>query len=157
MGYSNIELLDLRNRTCVLSTNVLNILNHHNLIKMPSVRTVRGVRGGKHEKKKILVRTSNRTWKGEERGICYNNLQYVKCEPSNERHVSPVQKLTVCTANMQSAIHKTQKIVDYVLEKDIDVFIITELWLQDEDTIEVGELEPEGYKIKSNPRNGRRG
>ncbi len=65
--------------------------------------------------------------------------------------------LNVCVLNAQSAGRKTDEIVQYIVEKDIDVCVITESWLKSDDNVRIGDLEPSGYKLKQVFRDDRRG
>ena len=63
--------------------------------------------------------------------------------------------LSICCLNAQSVNNKVLSIVDYVIEKDIDVLGITETWLRTPANNQVlTDLEPAGYKLEHVPRPG---
>lgn len=59
--------------------------------------------------------------------------------------------------NTQSARNKTDEIVSYMIENNVDVNIITESWLDDSDQVKEGELKPNGYQLKKVCRQERSG
>ena len=48
--------------------------------------------------------------------------------------------------------------MDHVIDKKIDVYAVTEIWLRDEDTVALAALAPLGFSFKNVPRtDGRNG
>ena len=91
----------------------------------------------------------------------YNQHQDKQCgvNSNNLLTVSAVkQKLTsFCLMNAQSVRNKTETIVDYILEKDLDICAFTETWLSEQDNIKIGDLTPSGYCFSHVPRSDRPG
>ena len=50
--------------------------------------------------------------------------------------------------------NKTITIYDYILDKNVDVMIITESWLGDDDPVIIGECTPLGYSFLNFNRSG---
>ncbi len=65
--------------------------------------------------------------------------------------------MNVCVLNAQSAGGKADEIVHYIIEKDMDVCVITESWLKSDDNVRIGDLKPSGYKLKLVPRENKHG
>ena len=59
--------------------------------------------------------------------------------------------------NAQSARNKTSDINDYIMEHDLDVYLITESWLFKDDHKVIGDLKPIGYDFTHVPRDSRQG
>ncbi len=57
----------------------------------------------------------------------------------------------------QSAGGKSLSISDYICDKKVDFCCMTESWLKEGDVVTENELSPNGYLLKSNPRQGRGG
>tara|TARA_B110000881_G_scaffold40031_1_gene32496 strand:+ start:158 stop:3112 length:2955 start_codon:yes stop_codon:yes gene_type:complete len=56
--------------------------------------------------------------------------------------------------NAQSIGNKTTTICEYLLDKDVDILVITETWLAEDDPVTIGECTPTGYSFFSFPRPG---
>lgn len=68
--------------------------------------------------------------------------------------------LKCCLMNARSVVNKTMLIRDFVKEKNIDVAVITETWLNVKDgqyQMVLNEICPEGHRILSKPRDKRGG
>ena len=59
--------------------------------------------------------------------------------------------------NAQSCRNKTVSIKEYVIEKDLDLFVIIESWLFTHDKEKIAKLQPEGYGFEHLPRDDRQG
>ena len=59
--------------------------------------------------------------------------------------------------NACSIINKTETIVDFILEHDLDILSITETWLKSDDSFSVSNVTPPGFSILSCPRLCKRG
>ena len=70
-----------------------------------------------------------------------------------------LDKIKVGLANCQSVRKKTDEIIDYIIDYDIDIMTFTETWLKDDgsDQRTIGDLTPSGYCFKHVPRSGRVG
>ncbi len=119
---------------------------------------MRGKRGGvklqRHIKANISANSATRRPSSNRPGVCHQNLKVIRCLPSYTP--KPIQPMTVCVMNTQSVCNKTGEVVEYLLEKDIDLLIVTESWLFS-DSPELGDLEPTGYKLRHVPRDDRQG
>ena len=159
MGYSRNELLALRSSHLQPPVEVtsfiheLGITRVHPWIPHP---TTRGCRAGRnkrrHIKPKITFR-SQENFKCQERTVNSNNLTQIPCLSSN----NPGRLLNFCLFNAQSVCNKTDDIIDYVLDNDIDICCITETWLNRDDSVTVAALQINGYKFHQEPRKDRRG
>lgn len=69
------------------------------------------------------------------------------------------QCLSVCHLNSLSVRNKVLSLKDYTVDRDIDLFALTETWLElgDNDGVLIEELTPTGYKFLHNPRSSGRG
>ena len=69
------------------------------------------------------------------------------------------QCLNVCHLNSRSVRNKVLSLKDYTVDRDIDLFALTETWLEpgDNDGVLFEELTPTGYKFLHNPRSSGRG
>ena len=114
----------------------------------------RGVRAGRNKQRTIrTVITSNRKNQQNNRGVCHQNL----CQINLNHQTVCKSELNICLVNTQSARNKTDDIVQYITEKDIDVCVITETWLNSHDEVKTGDLTPAGYKLEQVVRDGRQG
>ena len=59
--------------------------------------------------------------------------------------------------NPRSVKKKSEAIVEFVVDNDIDVLTLTETWLTCNDTVAAGDITPQGYALHHVPRYGRRG
>ena len=94
-----------------------------------------------------------------------NNLVQI-CITSNRKPVisnkSTLSASKFCLfglLNCQSVRNKYLSIKDYVVDKDFDIFAITETWLNtgDYDNLVIGSLIPNGYRFLHSARDGRGG
>ena len=94
-----------------------------------------------------------------------NNLVQI-CITSNRKPVisnkSTLSASKFCLfglLNCQSVRNKYLSIKDYVVDKDFDIFAITETWLNtgDYDNLVIGSLIPNGYRFLHSARDGRSG
>ena len=72
------------------------------------------------------------------RGVNPSNLRTL------QNHDLAPTKLIVCLWNVQSLRNKSTLFTDYVLEHDIDVIIVTKLWLKPDEHVVIGEFTPPG-------------
>ena len=107
-------------------------------------RTHRGCRVGAHTRRRFVHKQT---------GVNTTNLLTIK--PVNEVHSAKL-----CLLNVRSVCNKADFITDYVADHDIDVFVhlITETWLQSDNTACVSAITPRGYLFehvdRSNQRRG---
>ena len=97
--------------------------------------------------------------------VTKNNLVQI-CITSNRKPVisnkSTLSAPKFCLfglLNCQSVRNKYLSIKDYVVDKDFDIFAITETWLNtgDYDNLVIGSLIPNGYRFLHSARDGRGG
>ena len=157
MGYTRSDLLEARNRTesCHLNNEVQLLLKQYNIQKVRVKRTQRGNRAGRNLQRRISVIPITNRKEKQIREINRENLLYIK--PDLPTTSKQSRTFSACLVNAQSAKQKTDVIVDYILDKDLDLLVITELWLYSHDTVELGELQPTGYKLKCFHREDRQG
>jgi hypothetical protein len=91
---------------------------------------------------------SNRCQSSVNHNNLHCNLVKIKCHGK--------RNLDVHYWNAQSLGNKTTTINDYLLEKDIDLLVITETWLAEEDPVIIGECTPSGYSFLNFSRPGDR-
>ena len=152
----------------------------------PWTQNTRGCRGGRNKQRAIKVRITDRnhiTAVNCQTSVVHNNLVLLSQQPIssfvttrnsmlsyyeekqqgvNFHNLSYVelgkQRLTsFCLMNAQSVRNKTETIVDYIIENDIDICAFTETWLSEEDNIKIGDLTPSGYSFSHVPRSDRPG
>ena len=87
----------------------------------------RGKRAGRRKQRRIPVHTTTRS------SISRQNAEF-------------------CLWNARSLRNKAQRTCDYILEHDIDIFVITETWLKEDDQVIIGECTPPGYTFLSSHR-----
>src|SRR5579863_5897771 len=66
-------------------------------------------------------------------------------------------RLNYGVLNARSINNKTDAVVDFILEHELDILGITETWLQADDNFTANSVVPSGYSIISNPRLNKRG
>jgi exonuclease III len=67
------------------------------------------------------------------------------------------EKLKIGFWNARSLKNKTSLVTDYMMEHDIDIYLLAESWLKDEDEFEIGELQGNLYRYIAVPRVDRPG
>ena len=94
-----------------------------------------------------------------QQGCNTNNLIHIK--PQQPKSQSPpIKPIKIATGNVQSLKNKEQSLLHQLIDKDIDIMIITETWLTKDDTIwlEACDLNKDTYRIQSaHCQNGRGG
>ncbi|XP_072021288.1 uncharacterized protein [Amphiura filiformis] len=93
----------------------------------------------------IISNSRSNIYVGGQNGCNTNNLIPIS-------RAKPFSNLSVYHWNARSIGNKTVTLVDYVIEKDIDIFFITETWLAVEDPVVIGNCTPPGYEFISIPR-----
>ena len=78
----------------------------------------------------------NSTIKSTKSKTCYANLRHL------QRFGNIDSNLNVCLWNAQSLSNKTIRLVEYVLDHDIDIMILTETWLRDDDNSRIMTYKP---------------
>ena len=100
--------------------------------------------------KAIQVRVSNRNigpTKENTRRSADSQKIYIQCV--NEKYN---EKLNIAIQNVRSVKNKTNFLRDYIIDKKLNIFGITESWLQDNDGHIIGDLLPDGYSFHNRPR-----
>ena len=94
-----------------------------------------------------------------QQGSNTNNLIYIK--PEQPKFPPPPNKLVkIATGNVQSLKNKEQPLLHQLIDKDINIMIVTETWLTKDDTIwlEACDLKKDTYRFQSaHCQNGRGG
>lgn len=81
------------------------------------------------------------------------NLSKIKCE--SQTIVKGQKNIKICCINPRSLKNKTVAFCDFIISNELDVVAVTETWLGSSiDKACLGELLPDGYKIKHVPRPG---
>jgi exonuclease III len=65
--------------------------------------------------------------------------------------------LTFGLLNARSVVNKTETIIDFIKEHDLDILSITETWLQSDDNFSASNVTPHGFNLISSPRLNKRG
>ena len=89
-------------------------------------------------------------------GVNLDNLLPVETGSFYQSSHKP-KPMKTCLMNTQSARSKTDEIVQYIIENDIDATFITETWISENDQVEQGDLKPSGYDYQHIPRKSRQG
>ena len=71
--------------------------------------------------------------------------------------VTVPRPFNVATINCESCNNKTADLVDYIIEKDLEICCLTETWLREDDSLTPFHLCPVGYNICSFPHQCRIG
>ena len=88
-------------------------------------------------------------------GVNLDNLIRVERVNAASRRTRDLQFALVNTCSVRN---KTADISDYVVTYDIDVVLMTDIWLTSGDAVNRAELTPGGFNLKDNPRpSGRTG
>ena len=76
----------------------------------------------------------------------------LQSEPSSNHNIN------VAPVNGRLVRNKTNEIVDYVIDKHVDILGLTETWLHDGDSDKktLDDLTPNGYKLRHLPRLGQK-
>ena len=143
MSYSRNQLVSLH-KTHPISDEV-----YHKIKELGISKHRRGRRAGRHVRKHIqIVHSDHRTkqLKGSGGGVNSSNLVniYFDCNTNLDIHYW----------NAQSIGNKTISVYEYLLDKDVDVFVITETWQGEEEPVIIGECTPSGYSFFNFPRPG---
>ena len=104
----------------------------------------------KHETNSILSKSTHTVRKKE----CYGNLIYI---PLNLNRTESTFETKLVLLNVRSANNKSILLNEYILQDHVDLFAMTETWLQENDKYTVKDLCPPGYKYIGIPRTGSRG
>ncbi len=83
------------------------------------------------------------------RSVCHGHLHHIQCIKESTQQNIPCCLVYV---NAQSSQNKTDAIMAYLKENDLDVFVVTESWLQTTYTKARGDLKPLGYDLKDESR-----
>ena len=164
--YEKSKLLDLgRSAILPISRKVLHNLcnyglskhNHFNTHAGPFKRP-RGKRGGRRKQRKIKVQLTQRFFSSSTNfnigKVSYGNLQTI-CTYLVEQERT--KYLRIGYFNAQSCRNKTEENFDLIIEKNIDILLITETWLaQHGDDVTIQNLTPPYFICKSFPRPNRR-
>ena len=81
----------------------------------------------------------------------YNNLINISLTESlrnqYDAHVGPKKQncLRFACVNARSLRNKTADVVDHVVNFNIDMYVVTETWLKDVDSVTMASLSPNGY------------
>ena len=91
--------------------------------------------------------------------IIHLTLNIMKPVISNKSTLSAPKFCLFGLLNCRSVRNKYLSIKDYVVDKDFDIFAITETWLNtgDYDNFIIGSLIPNGYRFLHSARDGRGG
>ncbi len=96
-------------------------------------------------------------------GICSDDPIRRGCRGGKLKHLAPISrvidnnttitnKVNLSLCNAQSVCNKTDKVCDYVTDREIHVLCLTETWLHPGDSTVIGELTPPGYSFINVPR-----
>ncbi len=108
--------------------------------------------------KNIPVRITSRNFT-----YTYNSKTIKSRNPHNfpkitfEKFLKPTSPFSCYMINARSVKNKVAEIRHYILDNDEDMLIITETWLSSQDNVVVYRLVPDGYEIKHQAREHRRG
>ena len=100
--------------------------------KILSFGTIRRVRELGINRKKYRLKASKPPI--IQQGCNTNNLIHIKPQQANSQS-PPIKPIKITTGNVQSLKNKEQPLLHQLIDKDIDIMIITETWLMKDDTI----------------------
>ena len=148
--FSKDELLSLR-KPYPIKDELYQKINNLGIVKHR-----RGRRGGTCMRKHIATVQTNRSKPNltNYHKQCNDSSYHGGVNLSNLVQVNYNGKkyLDVHLWNARSNGNKTITIHDYLLDHDIDVFVIVEAWTAEEDPVKIGECVPSGYSCFNFPR-----
>ena len=160
VSYNRLQLMNVRIlRHCSPTSALLTTLKEHNVLRF------RGRRAGKH-KIPTRITVNSPTYlhinRYKNRVVNRANLTIVPVSRSSmpaldSTMVTVSRPFNVATINCESCNNKTADLVDYVIEKDLEVCCLTETWLREDNSLTPLHLCPVGYNICSFPRQCRIG
>ena len=77
------------------------------------------------------------------------NLSFLERKPSS---LPPKRLLQFGNVNTRSIRNQTAEFLHHVLDSRLDVCTVTEIWLNDHDTVSLASLSPSGFNFKNFPR-----
>ena len=124
--------------------------------KILSFGTVRRVRELGINRKKYRLKPSKPPI--IQQGSNSTNLIHIKPQQAKSSS-TPLKPIKIATGNVQSLKNKEQPLLHQLIDKDIDIMIVTETWLTKDDTIwlEACDLNKDTYRIHSAHRQNGRG
>ena len=159
--YSRSELLSVRRFSpATLPFQLVLVLKDFSLLR------TRGFRAGlwaKSRTRQRSIRTvvSNRNDRFSKFvSLPLNRDNLVKVQISQVANTQdPSHAINFCLLNSRSIRNKSSVLKDFVVDKDIDLFALTETWLRpgNIDCVEIGDLCPTGYDFIHIPRESRGG
>lgn len=147
------EFLSTLNNYCKVSINVLQQLRLNNIVRPKYKKTKRGCRGGKNRRIRTVKLSNQREIIKDNKKANLKNLKKLTSKADDGG-------LLVACTNARSVCNKAAVYENYIIENDIDVFIITETWLVgelDRDSVVLHNLIPTGYTYQIESRKQRGG
>ncbi len=151
MGFTRDQLISLRNIKVNDSQKYISVLRSNGIFKYQGPRGCRA--GSQVQNKKFFIQTVNakstpcpsrKSVVHSQQGINMSNLTQIPCTGFKDNGWKLSQ---FCHLNAQSVKNKTHSIKDYLIEKDIQMCMITETWLKPQNELEMAEITPVGYKL----------
>ena len=151
VNYSRQQLLDLRARSKLQP-------DLYQFLKFQGILRTRRTRAGKSMKQSCGFHRISPLWKVRKPSIVkftaganLNNLVTIKRHPLSS---TSANSLNFCLLNARSINNKTLQIKDYVVDKKIDIFALTETWLKPDDCSDyiIRDISPTGYAFVHTPR-----
>ncbi|KAK6181887.1 hypothetical protein SNE40_009665 [Patella caerulea] len=108
----------------------------------------RGCRAGKNKQRLIKTVISERVpFVKTNQGVNFNNLiDLTLSAPTKKvKNEKNSEKFSLCILNTRSVRYKTNELNEYVVDNDADLFIATESWIRNEDTVIINKLVPANF------------
>ena len=94
-------------------------------------------------------------------GVCQTNLARIHtAAPTIDENLATMGLLNARSARQQDQINnKPMEIHDLIIDKNLDIMILTETWFKDNclDRVAMGDMTPNGYRLRHLPRPHKRG
>ena len=141
--YDRSELLTIRNT--MTGNNMLN------KVPFAAIKSVRSLGLNKRKKRR------HRKYHDQPiRRIQHNNLREIQRKEVGQIHTN---KLKIATINVRSLKNKESVVYNYVIEKSLDIVVLTETWIldSDKDWLHTTDFSLNGFQMFSAHRTERRG
>ena len=112
---------------------------------------------------RAVNRTADRTTNHNKNAVNYENLKYINANSINgnskgcSKSVPDPNHSKFALLNVRSLKSKVDIVKDYIIEKHVDIFVLTETWMDDSCTYESEEVTPSGYTFLRVDRQNNRG
>ena len=153
--YSRLDLLSLKKVSCsYIEPYIFNNLKDLGILRLRRSRAGKRVFKANSWYIAVIIR-QDRSYTFNHRHVNFANLREICISTVATSTITDQTKL--CLWNAQSLRNKSACLVDYIYERNVDLFAVTESWLMETDAAVKSECTPDGYKMFSTSRPDRKG